>query len=130
TKKRGFTLIELLLVIVIIVVLSGLVLSGIHRVHAEANSIRCLSNLRRWGEALNLYANDNDGYYPRRGQGVQLVTQIDRPTDWFNALPPYLGLPSYYDLVKGGKRFTPRVDSFFVCPSCEDPGTPNFLPYA
>lgn len=34
-----------------------------------------------------MYAFDNDDYLPRRGQGVQMLLEIDRPAHWFNALP-------------------------------------------
>jgi len=129
-RSHGFTLLELMVVIAILGVLAALLLSAMQAMKEESASTRCLNNLRQWGVALNLYANDNGGFLPRRGQGVQLVTQIDRPTDWFNALPPYLGLPSYQDLVNQGKRLKPGDESVFVCPRSKDPGATNFLPYA
>lgn len=92
--------------------------------------MRCISNLRQWGSALSLYAADNQGYTPRRGQGVQPLALIDRPTDWFNALPPYLGQPSFQSLVAANQQPKPGDNSIFVCPSATSPGTGQyFLPY-
>jgi prepilin-type N-terminal cleavage/methylation domain-containing protein/prepilin-type processing-associated H-X9-DG protein len=129
-KQRAFTLVELLVVISIIAVLAGLIFSVIQRSHEEAASARCLNHLHEWGLALNLYANDNNGFYPRRGQGVQPVWQIDRPTDWFNALPPYFGELSYIDFFARGGRYKATSQSICVCPSSIDPGGVNYLPYA
>ena len=94
-KPEAFTLVELLVVLAIIAVLSGLILSAVGPVRANADVAESVSRLRQWGVALGLYVNDNNGSLPRRGQGVQPLARIDRPTDWFNALPPYLGSPAY-----------------------------------
>ena len=128
-RRRAFTLTELLVTIGVIAILAGLSLSAVGIVRARAASTNCLANLRQWGAALNLYANDNDGFYPRRGQGVQQLFQIDRPTDWFNCLPPYLGLPSYQDCVNQGRLPKPGDNSLFVCPSASASGGHYFLPY-
>ena len=61
---------------------------------ADAERNQCINNLRQWGAAYELYADDNEDYLPRRGQGVQALFEIDRPSDWFNALPLYFALPS------------------------------------
>jgi prepilin-type processing-associated H-X9-DG protein len=67
---------------------------------------------------------------PRRGQGVQVVSQLDRPEDWFNALPPYLGQPGYGELVKSGRRPRENDRSIYVRPGAKDPGGIAFLSYA
>ena len=46
-----------------------------------------------------MYSLDNGDFLPRRGQGVQVLAQINRPEDWFNALPPVFGMEPYADLV-------------------------------
>jgi len=93
-KPRGFTLVELLVVIGIVAALAAISLSSLSAMRTRARCIQCVSNLSQWGMALQMYINDNDGYLPRRGQGVQAVFLYDRPDDWFNCLTPYLEMPS------------------------------------
>lgn len=131
--RGGFTLIELLVVITIGAVLAGLVIAGTQIAMARANAAASASNLRQWGAALPLYAADNNGSLPRRGQGVQPLVQITRPEDWFNALPPYMDLPSYIELANTGQRPKPGDKSVFICPGATgtDVNTTatNFLGY-
>jgi general secretion pathway protein G len=127
--RRGFTLIELLVVIAVIAVLAALITAAVQTSRANANAARCVSNLRQWGVALSLYAADNQGFTPRRGQGVQQLFQINRPTDWFNALPPYLGLPSFQSAVAQNTQPKPGDNSVFVCPSATGTDGAYFLPY-
>jgi prepilin-type N-terminal cleavage/methylation domain-containing protein len=126
----AFSLVELLMVIAIIALLASLLLPALSRAKDKAQSAQCFSNLRQWGLAYRQYADDNHDYLPRRGQGVQPLAQIDRPEDWFNALPLYLKLPSYQRLFTNGQRLTPGDHSVFVCPVATDPGSNHFLPYA
>jgi prepilin-type processing-associated H-X9-DG protein/prepilin-type N-terminal cleavage/methylation domain-containing protein len=128
-KAGAFTLSELLVVIAIIAVLSGLSLAAMSSIRTNADIAESVSHLRQWGAALGLYAAENDGYIPRRGQGVQPLGQITRPTDWFNALPPYLGSPSYQDLVNSGHKPKAGDKSIFVSPGSTDPGGQYFLSY-
>ena len=89
-----------------------------------------MSNLRQWGFAVLMYANENQGYLPRRGQGVQPTNQIARPADWFNALPPVLRMPSYLDLASAGR--IPRPDgpaSIWLCPEARNMGGSNYWSY-
>lgn len=132
----AFTLVELLVVIALVGTLAGLLLAVFARVQAQGRSVQCVSNLRQWGVALNLYANENNGDYPRRGQGVQPLTQLQHPGDspshdWFNVLPPYAGQPGLQDAVRSGHPPKPGDRSLFVCPAAQASASgPYFLPYA
>ncbi len=128
-RRRGFTLIELLVVIAIVVILAGLIGAGLQRGRQASDSAHCISNLRQWAAALSLYIADNDGFTPRRGQGVQPLFQINRPTDWFNALPQYLGLAQYQTDVANNQMPQARQNSVWICPSATNPGGAYFLPY-
>ena len=128
-RRDAFTLIELLVVIAIIAVLAALSGAVFARVQVSRNQVESAARLRQWGVALGGYVGQNDGALPRRGQGVQPVTQLDRPEDWFNALPPYLGLKGYGDLIKSGSRPRAGDRSIFVRPGAKDPGGKVFLGY-
>lgn len=127
--RGGFTLIELLVVIAIIGILAGLLLPVLARSKEKARSANCLSNLKQWGAAFGLYADDNEEFLPRRGQGVQTLLQIDRPTDWFNALPQYMASPSFAQMVTNNIKPAAHSQSVFICPTANDPGGTYFLPY-
>jgi prepilin-type N-terminal cleavage/methylation domain-containing protein/prepilin-type processing-associated H-X9-DG protein len=60
----GFTMIELLVVIAIIAILAALLLPVLSRVKERAQKASCISNLRQCGLALQLYAGENNDFYP------------------------------------------------------------------
>ncbi len=128
-RREAFTLIELLVVIALIAILAGLSLGVVGKAQASRGQVESAARMRQWGAALGAYTGGNDGDLPRRGQGVQPVTQLDRAEDWFNALPPYLGQPGYGALVKSGQRPKANERSIFVRPGAKDPGGVAFLSY-
>ena len=83
SKRRGFTLIELLVVIAIIALLMSILMPALQRVKNQAQSIKCLANLKQWGLMFKFYTDDNDGYF-NEGWGTNSETTL-----WPNALRPY-----------------------------------------
>jgi prepilin-type N-terminal cleavage/methylation domain-containing protein/prepilin-type processing-associated H-X9-DG protein len=65
TRRKGFTLVELLVVIGIIALLISILLPSLNRARETANRVKCGSNMRQIGQAIQLYANENKGNYPR-----------------------------------------------------------------
>ncbi|HTH47488.1 MAG TPA: prepilin-type N-terminal cleavage/methylation domain-containing protein [Candidatus Limnocylindria bacterium] len=108
--RRGFTLIELL---VVIAILASLLLPALAKAKENANRVSCLSNLRQWGQAMTMYADDNSQSYPAPRELGYVATSDHNPVwaemyadelqnqqggttttigraAWFNALPPYV----------------------------------------
>ena len=60
----GFTLIELLVVIAIIAILASMLLPTLRLARARAWEVSCQNNMRQLHLALELYADENGGWYP------------------------------------------------------------------
>ena len=61
---RGFTLIELLVVISIIALLISILLPALGAAREQAKALRCLSNVRQVGTAINAFVADHNGRLP------------------------------------------------------------------
>ena len=59
-RKRGFTLIELLVVIAIIAILAAILFPVFARAREKARQASCASNLKQYGLAFLMYAQDYD----------------------------------------------------------------------
>lgn len=77
--RRGFSLVELLVVLGIIAVVISLLLPALNRARQQSKAIACQSNLRQIGQAMIIYANNNNGWlFPTGG-----IEYTDVRTRWF-----------------------------------------------
>ena len=95
---RAFTLIELLVVIAIIGVLAALLLPALAQAKAHAARVRCVSNLKQVGIAIEMFADDNADTLPGPlvvGQGPDYDSSSTNFLAYFIA--PQMSLPSPSD---------------------------------
>jgi len=140
----AFTLIELLVVIAVIAILAALLMPALANAKEQTRRIKCLSNLKQWGQASTMYVDDNNQVYPETKipegtPGAASGYNEDNPTwtdladfyynnppegmdAWFNALPPYVGSkPLYFykaieDDNSGIQNFN-AGGNIFTCPT-------------
>ena len=84
-QKRAFTLIELLVVIAIIAILAAMLFPVYAQAKVSAKRAVNLSNLRQFSIAVQMYAQDNEGYPMMSSPG----TQVPR-TRWADAIYAYV----------------------------------------
>lgn len=114
-KTSGrFTIVELLVVIAIIVILVAMLLPALNAAREKAKKTKCISNLKQFGTAVNLYAVDYNSYIPPRGATFNDITK----TNIHGAFNPvYISSPQVYycpsDTVYGFNKANWKVLSSY-----------------
>lgn len=89
-RDRAFTLIELLTVIAIIGILAAILIPVVGQVREHAKNAGCISNLRQWHFAWNMFASDHDDFAP---SAARQDANGQRVSSWIKDMGPYIDLP-------------------------------------
>ncbi len=139
--NSGFTLIELLVVIAIIATLAAMLLPALAKAKQKAYTAACLSNLRQWGLAQNMYLDDNRNVFPlpkiatatagspgynENTPGWSNFAEFHNAgqgdSAWFNALPIYVSGQALWEIAAAatsGNFASSR--KIFDCPGVTQP---------
>jgi len=111
----GFTLVELLVVIGIIAILIGIILPALARARAQANTAKCLSNLRQIGLGYRMYTQDFGGwnmdYFPVVNGGIDIF--------WGGLIAKYIGTKSHGYNSQANPYS--NIINLLLCPDASEP---------
>ncbi len=79
-RRHGFTVVEVLVVISVISLLTAIFLPCLSRSKQQGLAVVCLSNLRQMVIAADIYATDNQSFYPLAG--VIDFSNLSRQREW------------------------------------------------
>lgn len=66
-RRKAFTLVELLVVIGIIALLVAILMPALSKARDQANSVKCMSNMRQIGQAYLMHAAEHRNHVPTAG---------------------------------------------------------------
>ena len=124
TPRCAFTLVELLIVLGIVGVLAALLFPVFSGVRKRAQTLTCASNLKQIGQAIEMYVQDNRGFYPR-------IYEFPVPNSpcslWVERIYPYVKKPQIFECPAAPEYLTYELGCPPDVPNPENPARPiNF----
>ena len=98
-RRCAFTLVELLVVIAIVALLIGLLMPALAKARRESLKLSCKAHLQQVGVAVQMYLNENDGWYP--------------PAPYSPSFNPYQQ-PLFHEYML---KYVSNVRTVFACPA-------------
>jgi prepilin-type processing-associated H-X9-DG protein len=112
-----------LVVIAILAILAALLLPVLARAKVAAHGATCLNNLKQWGLATQLYAEENEDFLPPDGSPNGTSTR----SGWYIDLPRTIDVPTYPDLPWRNDPSLHPDKSIWVCPASTNRSNGNNL---
>lgn len=123
-RQKGFTLIEMLVVIAIIALLASMIVPAVSSALTRAQQTACMSNMRQIGQALMIYALENNENLPPTRHTAAAGES------WITLLSPYLGDMDRIRICPADPRGRERLErggtSYIVNDLIFDPRTDPF----
>jgi prepilin-type processing-associated H-X9-DG protein len=115
-SENAFTLTELLVLVPVTALLTTMLFALSNDAKQQLQAAACLGNMRQWGLAFMLYANDHNDYFPYDGAPSSPCSAINTQA-WFNLVPRYIGQKPLCALYTAGTPPTPLTKGIWTCPS-------------
>ena len=111
-NRTAFTFTEMLVLASVSFLLLGAALPSLDDAKQKLQASQCLGNMRQWGLAIGMYANDYRDYMPYEGTGNSAIDATFNLAAWFNVLPRYMNQTPLRDLYTSTPPRTPVPGGF------------------
>lgn len=116
--SRAFTLVEMLVVMAVIAMLVGITIPALGSARETSRRVKCLVNLRSFGQGLQNYMNESKDVLPRVRPLHDSTNNSGNDQSLLDVMAVYLDvpLPQRSDPSNPDSPYT-NVSDMFICPS-------------